>query len=154
LVYNGVKEKGEQKMRTILLYLISPLLAFVGGFCTYVVILKVVHDETLGRDATAVLIWGSLIFLAICMPLYTGIIYAIDKRFSSHKGLLYPLGCMLLFVIPTVTIMGIWGDINPFLPEAMLFHSFFIMSGLIFGLCHWVIKKMPPFSDSSPTYKS
>ncbi|UNL83175.1 hypothetical protein [Priestia koreensis] len=140
-------------MRDILLYLISPLLAFVGGFCTYVVILKVVYDETL-VDGTAVLIWGSLIFLAICMPLYTVIIYAIDKRFTSYKGLLYPLGCMLLFAVPTAAIMLIWGDMNPFLSEALLFHSFFIMSGLIFGLCHWVIKKMPPFSDSSPTYKS
>ncbi|MEW4282999.1 hypothetical protein [Priestia koreensis] len=141
-------------MRDILLYLISPLLAFVGGFCTYVVILKVVYDETLGGDATAVLIWGSLIFLAICMPLYRGIIYAIDKRFTSYKGLLYPLGCMLLFAVPTAAIMLIWGNMKLLLPEAMLFHSFFIMSGLIFGLCHWVIKKMPPFSDPSHTYKS
>lgn len=139
-------------MRDILLYLISPLLAFVGGFCAYVVTLKVVWDETL-VDGTAVLVWGSVIFLTVCMPLYMGIIYAIDKRFTSYKGLLYPLGCMLLFAVPTAAIMLIWGNMKLLLPEAILFHSFFIMSGLIFGLCHWVIKKMPPFSDPSHTYK-
>lgn len=56
---------------------------------------------------------------------------------------LYPLSCMLLFFLPTVLIMMAWGGGDPFAAEALLFHSFFFMSGFLFGLLNWFFKNVP-----------
>lgn len=125
------------------LYVLTPLLSFIGGFSAYILVLKIVWEQSLsGGDIGATLYWGGIAFFLLAVPIYLGIIYFIDNRFKRLKGLLYPIGCMLVFFIPTLLITLTFGSINIFLPEAMLFHSFFLTSGLIFGLCNWGFKKI------------
>ncbi|WP_153733190.1 hypothetical protein [Sporosarcina obsidiansis] len=123
------------------LYVVTPILAFIGGFLFYVLTLKFVWDESIAGDMRAVLFWGGIAFFAIAVPIYFGVIYFIDRRFVRFKVLLYPIVCMLIFFIPTLVIAMMFGSLNPFSPEAMLFNSFFIGSGLIFGLSFWIIKR-------------
>ena len=125
------------------LYVVTPLSSFIGGFFAYILTLKIVWEQSLsGGDMEAVLYWGGIAFLLVAVPIYLGIIYFIDNRFEKLKGLLYPIGCMLVFFIPTLLVTLTFGSVNPFSPEAMLFHSFFLTSGLIFGLCNWGFKKI------------
>ncbi|MBS4188722.1 hypothetical protein KHA94_00625 [Bacillus sp. FJAT-49705] len=123
------------------LYVFTPLLSFIGGFFAYTLTLKIVWEQSLGGDMVSVLFWGGIMFFLVSVPIYLGVIYFIDKRTKKFKGLLYPIGCMLVFFIPTLFITLSFGGINPFSSEAMLFHSFFFTSGLIFGLCSWGFKK-------------
>lgn len=126
----------------LILYILRPFLSFVGGFYAYVLTLKLVWNQTLGGDKDFVLFYGALAFLIVAFPIYLGIIRLIDKIFSKWKILLYPLGCILVFFLPTLKILLIFGSANLFLPEAMLFYSFFITSGLIFGLSTWIINNI------------
>ena len=128
-------------MRRVGLYVFSPLLSYIGGFLAYIITLKLIWDQTLGGELPFVLIYGGIAFFIIGFPIYLGIIYLIDAKFHKYKGLLYPLCCMLIFFIPTLFITLQFGSLDLFAPESMLFHSFFLTSGLIFGLCHWGIKK-------------
>ena len=124
------------------LYIVTPLLSFIGGFFAYVLTLNIVWEQSLSSgDMKAVLFWGGIAFFLLAAPIYLGITYFIDNRFKKIKGLLYPIGCMLVFFIPTLVVTLSFGSMNPFSPEAMLFHSFFLTSGLIFGLCSWGFKK-------------
>jgi hypothetical protein len=118
-----------------------PIIVFYWSFFTYILTLKIVWEQLLGGDMVAVLYWGGIAFFLVSVPIYLGIICFIDKRSKKLKGLLYPIGCMLVFFIPTLLITLSFGSMNPFSPEAMLFHSFFLTSGLIFGLCSWGFKK-------------
>ena len=49
---------------------------------------------------------------------------------------------MVVFFIPTALITVSFGSLDLLSPEAMLFHSFFLTSGLIFGLCVRGIKSI------------
>ncbi len=129
-------------MKNFCLYAVTPILAFIGGFLSYVLTLKFVWDESIGGDIRAVLFWSGIAFFATAVPIYLGVIYFIDHRFVRHKFLLYPIVCMLIFFIPTLVITMTFGSLNLFSPEAMLFNSFFIVSGFIFGLCSWIIKRI------------
>ncbi|MDW0117216.1 hypothetical protein QTL97_09725 [Sporosarcina thermotolerans] len=125
------------------LYVITPLLSFIGGFFAYILTLKIVWEQSLsGGDMKAVLLWGGIAFFLLATPIYLGITYFIDKKCKKIKGLLYPAGCILVFFIPTLFVTLSFGSMNPFSPEAMLFHSFFLTSGLIFGLCSWGFKRI------------
>jgi hypothetical protein len=127
------------------LYVITPLLSYLGGFFAYNLTLKTVWEQSLSRgDMEAVLLWGGIAFFLLAVPIYLGIIYLIDLKLKKLKGYLYPIGCMLVFFIPTLLITVTFGSVNPFSPEAMLFHSFFLTSGLIFGLCNWGFKIFKP----------
>lgn len=128
-------------MRRFGLYIFSPLLSYFGGFLAYIITLKLIWNETLGGDLSFVCIYGGIAFFIIGFPIYLGIISFVDKKFHKYKGMLYPLGCMLIFFIPTLFITLRFGSLDLFTPESMLFHSFFLTSGLIFGICHWVLKK-------------
>ncbi|MCM3711759.1 hypothetical protein [Sporosarcina luteola] len=124
------------------LYVVTSLLSFIGGFYAYILTLKIVWEQSLsGGDMKAVLFWGGIVFFLLATPIYLGIIYFIDNRFKKIKGLLYPVGCILVFFIPTLLVTLSFGSMNTFSPEAKLFHSFFLTSGLIFGLCSWGFKK-------------
>ncbi|MEK3933731.1 hypothetical protein MKY41_00310 [Sporosarcina sp. FSL W7-1349] len=87
------------------------------------------------------LVVTGIAFLLICLPIYFWVIHWIDSKYDTFKGLLYPLGCMLVFFIPTLAINLRYGSINLFSPESMLFHIFFFVTGAVFGLCHWMIKQ-------------
>lgn len=127
-------------MRNIGLYILCPVLSFIAGIFSYMLILKWVWNETLGGDLAAILFYGGIIFLTICFPIYLGVIHLIDKWFHQYKGLLYPLGCMLVFFIPTLFLNLLFGSFDLLSPESMLFHSFFLTAGFIFGVCHWCLK--------------
>lgn len=124
-------------------FVFVPILSFIGGLFSYVMTLKIVWDESIsGGDKIAVLFWGGIAFFAIAVPIYFGVIYFIDRQFVGFKVLLYPIACALAFFIPTSVITMVFGGLNPFSPEAMLFNSFFISSGLIFGLSIWIFKRI------------
>lgn len=128
-------------MMKFCLYIVTPFLSYIGGFYAYILTLKIVWEQSLsGGDMKAVLFWGGIAFFLLATPIYLGIIYFIDRMFKNNKGFLYPFGCIVVFFIPTLLVTFSFGSINPFSPEAMLFHSFFIASGLIFGLCIWGLK--------------
>lgn len=122
-------------MRGFFMYLVTPIVSFFGGFFAYKLILEKVLNEELGGDTNAVLFWGGIAFFLFGVPIYYGIIHLIDIWVKKLKWLYYPIGCMLVFFIPTAFITITFGSLNLFSPEAMLFHSFFLTSGLIFGLC-------------------
>ncbi|MDN4607211.1 hypothetical protein [Sporosarcina highlanderae] len=129
------------------LYVVTPLLSFIGGFFAYILTLKIIWDQSMSAgDMIAVLLWGGIAFFLLATPIYLGITYFIDRRCKKIGGLLYPIGCILVFFIPTLFVTLSLGSMNPFSPEAMLFHSFFLTSGLIFGLCSWRFKRIKAIS--------
>nr|MBO2504291.1 hypothetical protein [Bacilli bacterium] len=75
-------------MRNIGLYILSPVLSFIAGIFSYMLILKWVWNETLGGDLATILFYGGIIFLTICFPIYLGVIHLIDKWFHQDKGIL------------------------------------------------------------------
>lgn len=134
-------------MRSFFIILVIPILSFFGGFFTYKFILENVHNESLGEDANAVLFWGGIAFFLFGVPIYFGIIYLIDIWFKKLKWLYYPIGCMLAFFMITSIITISFGSLNLLAPEALLFHSFFLTSGFIFGLCTGIVKSFKTISN-------
>ncbi|MFJ7737659.1 hypothetical protein ACIQ2D_15200 [Lysinibacillus sp. NPDC097287] len=123
--------------------IIAGLLSFIVGFMCYALTLKLVWNESLGGDAYAVLIWGGFFFL-IGIPMYLFMISLIDEstRFSKHKYLFYPLGCMLAYFVPAAIIALISGGVSAiFSSELLLFHTFFLSSGFIFGITSWFFRR-------------
>lgn len=129
-------------MRKLFTHIITPLVSFIGGFLAYSLTLKIVWGESLGGDMDAVLFFGGMAFFLIAVPIYFGIIYFIDTLIKKFKAFLYPIGCILVFFIPTLMITLFFGSTNLLSGEAMLFHSFFLTSGLIFGLSIGLINKI------------
>ena len=129
-------------MRNFFIYIVTPLLSFYGGFFAYKLILENVWNEPLGDEAGAVLFWGGIAFFLLGVPVYFGVIYLIDIWVKKLKWLYYPIGCMLVFFMPTTLITLSFGSLALLSPEAMLSHSFFLTSGLIFGLCVGGIKSI------------
>lgn len=129
-------------IRAFSLYILTPLLSYLGGFYAYITTLQLIWNESLGGDFHAVLFYSLLAFCLIAIPIYLGMIVFVDNKFKNFKFIFYPLGCILVFFIPTFFIGLSLGSINIFIPEAMLFHAFYITSGLIFGLCTWIFKKI------------
>jgi len=127
----------------VLIVLIS-FLSYIGGFIAYNWALFAFWNQTLGGDIVSVLFWGGIAFSLLAVPIYLGIIRYIDTKTKTNKGWLYPIGCMLVFFIPTLFIIMIFQSTQLFSPEAMLFHAFFLTSGLIFGLCSWTFKNFFP----------
>lgn len=122
--------------------IIAGLLSFIVGIMCYVLTLKLVWNQSLGGDANSVLYWGGLAFLIIALPIYLLIIQLVDIRFSKHKYFFYPLGCMLVFFIPTAFILLSFGGVLAiFSAEAMLFHAFFLSSGFVFGITSWFFRR-------------
>src|SRR5690554_352499 len=114
------------KVRKFALYAVSPFLSFFAGFAVYLLTLKLVWDETIGREWTAVMFYAAGAYVLVCIPVYFGVIYFIKKQFKKYKALLYPFGCMFIFFIPTLFITLQFGSADLFSPEAVLFHSFFL----------------------------
>lgn len=125
------------------LYTVISLLAFGSGFYAYNLTLEWVWDQSLKGDYTSLLVTGGIAFFVFAVPIYLWVIHMIDKKWKNPVGISYPLVCMLVFFIPTFVISFSFGNVNLFLPEAMLFHSFFLTSGFIFGTCVWLIKRSP-----------
>lgn len=132
-------------MREFGLYVMNPIISFMGGFLALMLTLKWVWNESLRGDLAFTLLYASIFFIGVAFPIYLGVIYFIDKKFDKFKVLLYPLGCMLIFFIPTLLINLRFGSWNLLSPESMLFHSAFLVSGFIFGMFSWILKE-PSFS--------
>ncbi|MEO4052470.1 hypothetical protein [Solibacillus sp. CAU 1738] len=126
-------------------FVVAAILSYLAGIGCYILTLKIVWDQTLGGDTFAVLFWGAIAFFIIACPIYLLVITLIDKVTKQYKFLFYPLGCMLVFFIPTSFILASFGDFSYktlFSPEAMLFHAFFLSAGLIFGLSIWKLRNL------------
>ena len=124
--------------------IIAGLLSFIVGFMCYALTINVVWNQSLGNDAYSVLFWGGSAFLLIAVPVYLFMISLIDEsaRFSKHKYLFYPLSCMLVYFVPTALIkLSFDGVLAIFSEEVMLFHSFFLSAGLIFGITIWFFRR-------------
>ncbi|MFS0574726.1 hypothetical protein AB1K83_03780 [Sporosarcina sp. 179-K 3D1 HS] len=128
-------------MKKIALYILTPILSYLSGFIAFSLAFFTTAQESIGGEAVWLLTVSGLTFLFIGFPVYLGIIHWIDSKYNTFKGLLYPMGCMLVFFIPTLAINLRYGSINLLAPESMLFHLFFIVTGAVFGLCHWAIKQ-------------
>lgn len=127
-------------MRKIGLYIVTPILSFFGGFYFYAWAMKFFTDGELDGDTDSFLFWGGMAYLFFAVPLYFAIIYFMDRKLNRFKFLLYPIGCMVVFFIPVSWIMSVFSGSSFFSPEAMLFHSFFLSTGLIFGIFNWLFK--------------
>lgn len=122
--------------------IIAALLSFIVGIMCYTLTLKIVWNQSLGGDADAVLFWGGLAFLIIALPIYLVMLKLIDTIFSKHKYFFYPLSCMLVFFVPTTFItLSFGGVLAIFSAEAMLFHTFYLSSGFIFGIMSWFFQR-------------
>ncbi len=139
--------KGDDVMKKLLFIICLSLLSYIGGFAAYNLVLWMIWDQVMSSgsgDFVAVLFWGGMAFFALAVPSYLGIIHFIGQRFKGKEVWLYPIGCVTVFFVPTLCIMMIFGRINLsvlFGPEAMLFHVFFVTSGLIFGLGSGAMKR-------------
>lgn len=128
-------------MRKLGLFILSPILSFIGGFYVYAWMLQKLWNQELGGDSEAVLFWGGQAYFIFEVPCYFLLIRYIDKKFKKLKLLLYSLSCMLGFVIPILVLWLIWGG-GLFTPEMVLFYGFFISSGLIFAVLNWSFKNL------------
>ncbi|MEC1178165.1 hypothetical protein P9B03_06685 [Metasolibacillus meyeri] len=118
-------------MRTIF----SGLFAYIAGFACYTLMLKIVWAQSLGGDGVAVMLWGAIAFFFIAVPIYLLVIRVARKCSNKYHYIYYPLSCMFVFVVPTAFIaMALGGTFDIFGPEEMLFYSFFLATGLVFGL--------------------
>ena len=130
-------------MKNFGLYVLTPIVSFLGGFIAYALMLNYFFGEKLGNDTDTVLFYGGLAYLIYLVPFYLIVLHLIDKKFDRSRVILYPLACMLGFFIPVLLFMLFFeiGEGNLFSREAMLFHVFFLISGLIFGILTWVFKR-------------
>ena len=124
--------------------IVTGLLSFIAGITCYILTLRIVWGESLGGDADAVLLWGGFAFFLIAVPIYLVIIKFINTLSLKHTYFFYPISCIMIFFIPTSFILFSFGGVSVsamFSPEAMLFHSFFIASGFIFGIVSYMFRK-------------
>lgn len=130
-------------MKKFALYVLTPIVSFLGGFIAYAGMLNYFFGEKLGNDTDTVLVYGGLAYLVYLVPFYLIVLHLIDKKFNRFRVILYPLVCMLGFFIPILIFMLFFeiGEGKLFSSEAMLFHVFFLVSGLIFGLLTWAFKQ-------------
>lgn len=128
-------------MKKIAFYILASILSFLSGFIAFTLASFTHLQESISGDAVWILITTGFTFLFVCFPIYLGIIHWIDSKYVRFRGLLYTLGCMLVFFIPTLAINLRYGSINLLSAESMLYHQFFLVSGAVFGLCHWAIKQ-------------
>ena len=68
----------------------TSLVSYLVGIGSYILTLKLVWNQTLAGDATAVLFWGAIAFFTIASPLYLLVIKFVDKLFGRYKCLYYP----------------------------------------------------------------
>ncbi|TDQ33444.1 hypothetical protein [Aureibacillus halotolerans] len=129
-------------MEKVGLYVLTPVLSYLGGFCGYVIALRLFWDQTLGGETFAVMYIGSIGFIVVAVPIYLAIIRIIDIKCQSYRGVLYCVCCGLVFLLPTLCITLMYGSTDIFSPEAMLFHCFFVTSGILFGLGNWFFKTL------------
>ena len=129
-------------MKKFGLYILTPIASFLSGFYIFVKMWHFFLNENLNsNDFNVIFFWGGLPYLIGAVPFYFFIIHLIDKKNYSFKFLLYPIGCMLGFLIPLVPIILLWSGGHLFSSELILFYGFFLTSGLIFGILNWGIKK-------------
>ncbi len=123
-------------------YIFSGLFSYGIGFLGYTITLKMVWDQTLGGDMNAVLFWGAVAYFLVAFPIHLLTVAVVEKLFTRPKLFYYPLGCMLVFFVPTLFITSsLSGQFILFTPEAMLFHAFFLLAGLTFGLMTGFFKR-------------
>ncbi|WP_217561832.1 hypothetical protein [Paenibacillus sp. GbtcB18] len=113
------------------------LLSFCAGLWAYQAVLWLVWEQTMSEgDLPAVRYWVGIAYLIILVPSYLLICFFVTSKIKSAimRLLLYPIGCGLMFVLPTIFIFAAFGGGNLFSAEAFLFYVFFISSGAVFGL--------------------
>lgn len=132
--------QGMKVIRNICLMVVS-LLSYWGGFYAYEQTLRLVWGQTLGGDKPAVLFWSLIAFLLLLVPLYLFICVKIKSKIkrASVRMIGYPIFCACIFSLPTMFIMRSFGGGSLFSPESQLFNSFFLSSGIIFGIGYGLI---------------
>ncbi|EPD88881.1 MULTISPECIES: hypothetical protein [Paenibacillus] len=116
---------------------LNSLLSFYAGWWAYEMVLWLVWEQTISEgDLRAVQYWAGIAYLIILVPLYLLICSYVRSRIKPRfvRILLYPIGCAVIFVLPTLFIFAAFGGGNLFSAEAFLFYVFFISSGVVFGL--------------------
>ncbi|MCQ4085692.1 hypothetical protein [Saccharibacillus sp. JS10] len=118
------------------------LLSYSSGFLSYIYSLQLIFGQSLKSDFGFVLFTTLLGFLLVACPLYIGMVYLVDKIFKSSKIFLYPLVCVMIFFVPTLLVLLIWGGVSPFSSEAQVFYFFYLSSGIVFGVGYRIIQYM------------
>lgn len=130
-------------MKKFCLYLLTPILSFIGGFYAYVRTAEYYwQQEISGGDAISAILAAGLAFVSLMLPMYFWMIEVIDEKCSRYHLLLYPLICMLIFFLPVLLIMAVWGGSSAFAAESLLFYAFFLAAGFIFGVLNWLFKRI------------
>ncbi|MED0681430.1 hypothetical protein [Aneurinibacillus thermoaerophilus] len=131
-------------MRWMKLAIIS-IISFFVGILTYYVMLSIIWNQPI-HDLIPVLLWGGGSYIIIVFPLYLLTFSLIQKKFQpaiSQTVWIYPLAAALLCIIPTSLIFWMFGNVwsfkSMFSSEAILFDSFFAVSGIVFGFGWWMI---------------
>ncbi|MFB7816397.1 hypothetical protein ACFC0X_19735 [Paenibacillus chitinolyticus] len=125
-----------KNLKYLFLFLNS-LLSFYAGLWAYEMVLWLVWEQTISEgDLPAIRYWAGIAYLIILVPSYLLICFFVTSKIKSAimRLLLYPIGCALVFVLPTLFIFAAFGGGNLFSAEAFLFYVFFISSGVVFGL--------------------
>ncbi|WP_099159179.1 hypothetical protein [Virgibacillus ndiopensis] len=128
-------------MQKLGIYILATIISFIGGIYAFVFTFNLLGYSLSNGDIGFLVVWISPAFL-ITIPLYLLVINEIDEKFNKLKFILYPLCCMLLFILPSFVIVLFLGGAQFFLPESISIYSLFITAGLIFGTCNWIIKKL------------
>lgn len=127
-------------MRTFTKFFFIPVFAFFVGLAGYLFLLQFgLLPDVL--DFEFMFYWSTISYVFIAMPLYFAIVHFIDKKYDEEQLLLYPLACTLLFFIPTIIVWTIIGETNTISSKALHLHTFFFLTGLIFGASMSFLKK-------------
>ncbi|MFD1019459.1 hypothetical protein [Thalassobacillus hwangdonensis] len=127
-------------MKKLGLYVVTPILSYAAGITAFITVGTIVRNESIGSDLGSVLLYGAFVYLLFALPIYYVTVYFIGKRYEHYRWLYYPAACMLVFMIPTAGLMITNGREELLSPEALVYNSFFLGAGLVFGLGSWYFK--------------
>jgi hypothetical protein len=115
------------------------------GLAAYVTVLYSAWGQTISTgDAKAILFWSALAYIIVCIPIYLLSFTLVDRIFRKPLGIYYPIFSMFSFVLPTGFIMFLFGDLSLraiISPEAQLFYAMFGVSGFVYGMGWFLIKR-------------
>jgi hypothetical protein len=117
------------------LLLASPL-AWLAGLGAYIVVLQIFWGQSLGGDATFVLVWSAIGLFAAIILAYWPALSLLRWFLGGYRPMLaFIATAVLLGTIPTAMIVLLWGGRlhDLFSPEATLFYVMFAVVGAILG---------------------
>lgn len=129
--------------------IIISLISWLSGIVVYLSLLYLFYEQTISRnDFRAVIVWSFIAAFISYSIIYVPFMLLLHRLLRGCKPVIaFPGVASLLFIIPTMFIFWMSStSISNFFrdlisPEALLFYSLFIATGVSFGLgfvwcCH------------------